>query len=89
MSASAAWRSDLIASDYPGFGHSDWPDPATRQRHVGLDPDVDRYNPDLWVDEYRFLIDPSQGDRQVDLFYDYRANVASVLQVARGSFASV
>jgi pimeloyl-ACP methyl ester carboxylesterase len=50
---------------------------ATRQRHVGTDPDVDRYDPDLWTDEYRFLKDPKQGDIQVDLFYDYRTNVES------------
>lgn len=50
---------------------------ATRQRHVGSDPDVERYDPDLWTDEFRFLSDPAQADIQVDLFYDYRTNVAS------------
>jgi pimeloyl-ACP methyl ester carboxylesterase len=50
---------------------------ATRQRHVGTDPKVERYDPDLWSDEYRFLTDPRQGNRQLDLFYDYRTNVAS------------
>ncbi|MDT0407238.1 alpha/beta fold hydrolase, partial [Streptomyces edwardsiae] len=35
------------------------------------------YDPDLWTDEYRFLIDPKQADIQVELFYDYRTNVAS------------
>jgi pimeloyl-ACP methyl ester carboxylesterase len=39
---------------------------TTRTRHVGNDPNVDRYNPDLWTDEFAF---------QSDLFYDYRTNV--------------
>jgi len=48
---------------------------ATRTRHVGNDPDVERYDPDLWTDEYSFLNQPGQGDIQSDLFYDYRTNV--------------
>ena len=28
--------------------------PATRTRHVGSDPDVERYDLDLWTDEFRF-----------------------------------
>jgi pimeloyl-ACP methyl ester carboxylesterase len=48
---------------------------ATRTRHVGSDPDVERYDPDLWNDEYNFLNQPGQGDIQSDLFYDYRTNV--------------
>ena len=48
---------------------------ATRTRHVGSDPDVDRYDPDLWTDEFAFLNQPGQGDIQSDLFYDYRTNV--------------
>jgi pimeloyl-ACP methyl ester carboxylesterase len=50
---------------------------TTRARHVGTDPHVERYDPDLWTDEYRFLNQPGQGDIQTDLFYDYRTNVAS------------
>jgi pimeloyl-ACP methyl ester carboxylesterase len=48
---------------------------ATRGRHVGSDPDVDRYDPDLWTDEFAFLSKPEQADIQTDLFYDYRTNV--------------
>ena len=48
---------------------------ATRTRHVGGDPDVDRYDPDLWTDEFAFLSQPGQADIQSDLFYDYRTNV--------------
>ena len=48
---------------------------ATRTRHVGDDPNVDRYDPDLWVDELAFLNQPGQADIQSDLFYDYRTNV--------------
>ena len=48
---------------------------ATRTRHVGSDPNVDRYNPDLWTDEFYFLNQPGQAEIQSDLFYDYRTNV--------------
>ena len=48
---------------------------ATRTRHVGSDPNVDRYNPDLWTDEFYFLNQPGQEAIQSDLFYDYRTNV--------------
>jgi pimeloyl-ACP methyl ester carboxylesterase len=50
---------------------------ATRARHVGSDPNVDRYDPDLWTDEYAFLNQPGQSDIQSNLFYDYRTNVES------------
>jgi pimeloyl-ACP methyl ester carboxylesterase len=48
---------------------------ATRTRHVGSDPAVERYDPDLWTDEFAFLSQPAQVDIQSDLFYDYRTNV--------------
>jgi pimeloyl-ACP methyl ester carboxylesterase len=50
---------------------------ATRTRHVGNDPDVERYDPDLWTDEFAFLNQPGQIDIQSDLFYDYRSNVVA------------
>ncbi len=49
--------------------------PATRTRHVGNDPNVERYDPDLWTDEFAFLTQPGQAGIQSDLFYDYRTNV--------------
>lgn len=49
--------------------------PTTRTRHIGNDPNVERYDPDLWTDEFSFLSKPGQGDIQSDLFYDYRTNV--------------
>jgi pimeloyl-ACP methyl ester carboxylesterase len=49
--------------------------PTTRTRHVGNDPNVERYDPDLWTDEFAFLSQPGQADIQSDLFYDYRTNV--------------
>jgi pimeloyl-ACP methyl ester carboxylesterase len=49
--------------------------PATRTRHVGNDPNVERYNPALWIDEFAFLSQPGQIDIQAELFYDYRTNV--------------
>ncbi len=48
---------------------------ATRTRHAGSEPNVDRYDPDLWTDEFAFLCQPGQADIQSDLFYDYRTNV--------------
>ena len=50
---------------------------TTRTRHIGNDPNLDRYDPDLWTDEYAFLSQPGQADIQTDLFYDYRTNVVS------------
>jgi len=50
---------------------------TTRTRHVGSDPNVERYDPDLWTDEFTFLNQPGQSDIQSDLFYDYRTNVES------------
>ncbi|MGH9695303.1 MAG: alpha/beta fold hydrolase [Bryobacteraceae bacterium] len=50
---------------------------TTKTRHVGDDPNVERYDPDLWTGEYRFLNAPSQAQIQSDLFYDYRTNVAA------------
>jgi pimeloyl-ACP methyl ester carboxylesterase len=48
---------------------------ATKTRHVGDDPKVELYDPDLWADEYAFLNSPGQAQIQSDLFYDYRTNV--------------
>jgi pimeloyl-ACP methyl ester carboxylesterase len=48
---------------------------TTRTRHVGNDPNVERYDPDLWTDEFNFLNQPGQADIQSELFYDYRTNV--------------
>ena len=50
---------------------------TTRTRHVGSDPNVERYDPDLWTDEFAFLSSPGQAEIQSDLFYDYRTNVES------------
>jgi hypothetical protein len=36
---------------------------------------VERYDPDLWTDEFAFLNQLGQADIQSDLFYDYRTNV--------------
>jgi pimeloyl-ACP methyl ester carboxylesterase len=48
---------------------------ATRTRHVGNDPHPEKYDPDLWTDEFAFLSKPGEADIQSDLFYDYRTNV--------------
>jgi hypothetical protein len=43
---------------------------ATKWRHLGDDPNRDRYDSDLWTDEYAFLNAPGQARVQTDLFYD-------------------
>ncbi len=48
---------------------------TTRTRHIGDDPNVEAYDPDLWTDEFYFLNQPGQAEIQSDLFYDYRTNV--------------
>jgi len=48
---------------------------TTKTRHIGDDPSVELYDPDLWTDEYAFLNAPGQAQIQSDLFYDYRRNV--------------
>ena len=61
----AALRSNLLSLD------------ATRARHVGTDPNPEKYDPDLWVDEFAFLNRPGEADIQTELFYDYRTNVVA------------
>jgi pimeloyl-ACP methyl ester carboxylesterase len=48
---------------------------TTKTRHIGDDPKVELYDPDLWTDEFAFLNAPNQAQIQSDLFYDYRTNV--------------
>jgi len=50
---------------------------ATKSRHIGGDPKIQLYDPDLWADEHAFLNAAGQAQIQTDLFYDYRTNVAS------------
>jgi pimeloyl-ACP methyl ester carboxylesterase len=46
-------------------------------RHVGPRPEVERFNPDLWMDEINFLMRPGEQAIQLSLIYDYRSNVAA------------
>ena len=48
---------------------------TTKARHIGSDPKIGLYDPDLWTDEFAFLSAPGQAQIQSDLFYDYRTNV--------------
>src|SRR5262245_25583275 len=50
---------------------------TARLRHVNGSPHPERYNPDLWNDEFAFLARPGEADIQSDLFYDYRNNLAA------------
>jgi pimeloyl-ACP methyl ester carboxylesterase len=53
---------------------------TTKARHIGDDPNIALYDPDLWTDEYAFLNAPGQAQIQTELFYDYRTNVAAYPQ---------
>ena len=48
---------------------------TTRTRHIGNDPNPEKYDPDTWTDEFAFLSRAGQAEIQSDLFYDYRRNV--------------
>ena len=50
---------------------------ATKTRHLGSSPNVDRYDPNEWIQEFTHLSQPGQMQIQSDLFYDYQTNVAS------------
>ncbi|ACL62619.1 alpha/beta fold hydrolase [Methylobacterium nodulans] len=50
---------------------------GAKQRHLGNSPNVERYSPDTWMDEYAMLSRPGSREIQGALFYDYRTNVAS------------
>ncbi len=55
-----------------------------QERHVGTSPNLEAYDPDLWVDEQAFLDRPGQRDIQTDLFDDYRTNVQVIRLGRRG-----
>lgn len=48
---------------------------VTRARHIGGDPDVEAYDPDLWMDEVAYLNRPGQARIQADLIHDYQHNL--------------
>ena len=50
---------------------------VTRGRHIGTDPDVEAYDPDLWMDEYAYLNRPGQAAIQSELIFDYQNNLAA------------
>jgi pimeloyl-ACP methyl ester carboxylesterase len=50
---------------------------GTKQRHLGTSPHPERYNPDVWEDEFAALSRPGQRAIQSALLLDYRNNVAS------------
>lgn len=53
---------------------------AARVRHAGDSPHPERYNPQVWQDEYAWLSRPGERAIQESLLYDYRTNVASYPQ---------
>jgi len=48
---------------------------VTRGRHIGSDPNIEAYDPDLWGDELAYLHRPGIADLQLELIYDYRSNI--------------
>lgn len=53
---------------------------VTRARHIGTDPAVQAYDPDLWMDEVAYLNRPGQARIQADLIYDYQNNLKAYPQ---------
>jgi len=51
--------------------------PGIRARHIGTDPNIEAYDPDLWMDEYAFLNRPGNAAIQSELIYDYQHNLAA------------
>jgi pimeloyl-ACP methyl ester carboxylesterase len=50
---------------------------AAKVRHAGGSPNPERYNPELWLEEYAFMSRPGEHEILEPLLYDYRTNVAS------------
>src|SRR5271156_4262380 len=50
---------------------------AAKVRHTGGSPNPERYNPELWLEEFAFMSRPGEHEIQVPLLYDYQTNVAS------------
>lgn len=50
---------------------------VTRARHIGSNPNIEAYDPDLWMDEYAYLNRPGQARVQADLIFDYQYNLAA------------
>jgi pimeloyl-ACP methyl ester carboxylesterase len=55
---------------------------TTRTRYVGDDPDVERYDPDLWTNEFYFLNQPGQAEIQSD-FSTTTARTSTATQSGR------
>lgn len=53
---------------------------ATQLRHTGTSPHPEYIDPDTWTDEIAFLTRPGVDQIQLELFYDYRTNLASYPQ---------
>jgi len=50
---------------------------AAKVRHAGGSPNPERYNPELWLEEFAFMSRPGEHEILEPLLYDYRTNVAS------------
>jgi len=55
---------------------------ATRQRHIGSSPHLDRYDPDIWTDEYAFLTRPGQAGHAIPGLPDQRRLLSALANVA-------
>jgi pimeloyl-ACP methyl ester carboxylesterase len=50
---------------------------AAKVRHAGGSPNPERYNPELWLEEFAFMSRPGEHQILEPLLYDYQTNVAS------------
>jgi len=72
------WSDRSAHEDKVGAAHASLA--VTRNRHLGSDPNVEAYDPDLWMDEYAYLNRPGQAAIQSALIYDYQHNLAAYPQ---------
>jgi len=49
---------------------------------LGIDPNLEHFDPNLWIDEFAFLSHPGQETHKAMPFYGYRSNVDALPEVA-------
>src|SRR5262249_59976530 len=50
---------------------------TTKSRHIGDDPNLELYDPDLWTDKYAFLHAPGQAPIPTGICYAYATGVSA------------
>jgi pimeloyl-ACP methyl ester carboxylesterase len=68
------WADPKAHPEVPAIFTSLW---AAKIRHSEGNPESDRFNPEVWIEEHEFLSRRGEQEIQESLLYDYRTNVAS------------